>query len=444
MTTSYDVAIIGGGPAGTAMAGALKAQGKQVVIIESDLWGGTCPNRGCDPKKILLSAVEAKDAATALHTKGLTGGPQVDWPALMAHKHGYTDGISDGTLNSLTQRGIATRHGEAYFQSDGQLTVDGTVIAARDVVIATGQRPVILPIKGHEYFKTSTDFLDLDVMPKRVTFVGGGYVGFELATIANAAGADVHLIHHNDRPLKEFDPQLVRDLMAELTTAGVTIDLNEDIQAIEKKADGLHLKAADGFERVTDLVICSAGRQPNADHLGLENVGVKFDRHGIAVNDHLQTANKHIYAIGDVSATPVPKLTPLAGYEARYLAGQLDRPGAPITYPAVPTQVYAAPKLAQVGMSAATAAANADRYQVNDLDMTKWFSYYRFGAHVARAKVIVDQTTGTVVGATVLSTIADEMINYLTLLIDQQITLNKLQRTILAYPTPASDLQYLY
>ncbi|CAM3068623.1 dihydrolipoyl dehydrogenase family protein [Lactiplantibacillus plajomi] len=444
MTTSYDVAVIGGGPAGTAMAGALKAQGKQVVIIESDLWGGTCPNRGCDPKKILLSAVEAKDAATTLHAKGLTGGPQVDWPALMAHKRGYTDGISDGTLNSLTQRGIATRHGEAYFQGDGQLTVDGTVIQARDVVIATGQRPVILPIKGHEYFKTSTDFLDLDVMPKRVTFVGGGYVGFELATIANAAGADVHLIHHNDRPLKEFDPQLVRDLMAELTTAGVTIDLNEDIQAIEKKADGLHLKAADGFERVSDLVICSAGRQPNADHLGLENVGVKFDRHGIAVNDHLQTANEHIYAIGDVSATPVPKLTPLAGYEARYLAGQLDRPGAPITYPAVPTQVYAAPKLAQVGMSAATAAADSDRYQVNDLDMTKWFSYYRFGANVARAKVIVDQTTGTVVGATVLSTIADEMINYLTLLIDQQVTLNKLQRTILAYPTPASDLQYLY
>lgn len=444
MANQYDVIVIGGGPAGTAVAGGLTAQGKRVLIVEADLWGGTCPNRGCDPKKILLSAVEAKEAAEHLQHRGLIAGPQIDWPALMAHKRGYTDGISSGTHASLEKQGIATIHGQATFGADGQLTVDGTPVSARDYVIATGQRPAILPITGRENLKTSTDFLDLDDMPKRVTFIGGGYVGFELATIAKAADADVHLIHHNDRPLKNFDPAMVQALMTNLEKEDVHFHLNEDVTAVTKQADGYHVQAASGFELVTDLVICSAGRVPNVDQLGLENVGVAYDRQGVQVNDHLQTANTHIYAVGDVSATPVPKLTPVAGYEARYLVGELTQPGAAIQYPAVPTQVFAAPKLAQVGLSAAAAQREPERYHVQTIDMTKWFTYYRFGAQQALAKVIVDQPSGTIVGATVLSDLADEMINYLTLLIDQKLTLADLQHRILAYPTPASDLQYLY
>lgn len=324
MTEQYDVVVIGGGPAGNAIASGLQAQGKSVLIVEADLWGGTCPNRGCDPKKILLSAVEAQQAAQHLQHQGLTGTPTIDWPALMAHKRGYTDGINDGTLKGLQHQGIATLHGQAHFQNDG-----------------------------------------------------------------------------------------------------------------------LQLTAPD-FELTTDLVISSAGRIPNADQLGLENVGVTFNRHGIQVNDRLQTANPHIYAIGDVSDTPVPKLTPVAGYEARYLVQQLTQPGAAITYPVIPTQVFAVPKLAQVGLSATDAADQPDKYRVNTLDMTKWFSYYRFGARQAQAKVIIDQASGQVVGATLLSDVADEMINYLTLLIEKHVTLAQLQQLVLAYPTPASDLQYLY
>ncbi|VDG26049.1 dihydrolipoyl dehydrogenase family protein [Lactiplantibacillus mudanjiangensis] len=443
MTKEYDIVVIGGGPAGTAVAGGLKAQGKSVLIVEADLWGGTCPNRGCDPKKILLSAVEAQQRAKNLQGHGLTGVPTVDWPALMTTKRGYTDGINDGTLSGLQGQKIATLHGQATFNADGTLQVGDETVSGTDYVIATGQRPTILPVEGQEYFKTSTDFLDLDTMPKRVTFVGGGYVGFELATIARAAGAEVHLIHHNDRPLKAFDTEHVQALMGQLTEQGITFDLNVDLQRITKQPDGLHLTAADGFDLTTDLVICSAGRQPNVDHLGLANVGVTVNRGGVQVNDHLQTANPHIYAIGDVSDTPVPKLTPVAGYEARYLVGELTQPAAAITYPVIPTEVYAEPKLAEVGITTAKASEDSARYQVNTLDMTHWFTYYRLQTPKALAKVVVDRQSGLVVGASFLSEIADEMINYVMTLIQQKVTLAELQKLIWAYPTPASDLQYL-
>ncbi|KIS02922.1 dihydrolipoyl dehydrogenase family protein [Paucilactobacillus wasatchensis] len=443
----FDVIVIGAGPGGIAAAYGLRAKGAKVAIVEENLWGGTCPNRGCDPKKILYSSVEAIENARFLDNYGLTGNLSVDWPALMAHKREYTSKIPSGTKQGLDGSEITTLYGHAEFESNGKLQVAGTDYEATDYIIATGQRPAILPIEGKEYFQTSTDFLDLDALPKSVTFVGAGYVAFELATIANAAGSDVHIIHHNDWPLKEFDQSLVQDLVAQMKNQGIKFDFNIDLQSITKQDNQYILKDDRDFELKTDAVVSTAGRIPNIDTLGLDKVGVGTLKRGIQVNHRLRTDNSHIYALGDVVSRVgnEPKLTPVASFEGRYLANLLTSDSSrPIDYPTIPSVVYAAPKIARIGISPTIGKGDSDDYVVKDLDLTNWFTYFRLGEHVAKTRIVLDKQTHTIVGAQVLSSKADELINYLTTLINKHETLEQLQAEIFAYPTVASDLPYLF
>lgn len=164
MTTKFDTIIIGAGPGGNAAAYALAKQ-QHVLVIENNLWGGTCPNRGCDPKKMLYSAVEARDQAQHLQQFGLKGVPEINWPELMAFKRAYTDQIPGGTLAGLQAANITTVHGQPRFVAADQIQVDQIRYQADHFIIATGQAPVVPEINGHEYLQTSTDFLALPTLP---------------------------------------------------------------------------------------------------------------------------------------------------------------------------------------------------------------------------------------------------------------------------------------
>ncbi|HAT55868.1 MAG TPA: NAD(P)/FAD-dependent oxidoreductase [Lactobacillus sp.] len=442
--THVQTLILGGGPGGIALAYDLKAAGKTVAIAEENLWGGTCPNRGCDPKKILLAAVEAKRSAEHLNGQGLVGMPKVNWPDLMRNKFAYTDSIPGGTLAGLKSANIEALTGHAQFTEDGHVMVGTKEVVADKIVIATGERPSRLSIEGAEHVGTSTDFLNMRELPRRITFIGGGYIAFELADIANAAGAQVDLILHNDRPLKAFPADMVADLTTQLIEAGVRIHKNIDISKVTSTNDGLVLTDNAQFSLTTDAVIGATGRIANVDTLNLPAVGVVADKHGVQVNDHLQTANPNIYALGDVVAKQnVPKLTPVAGFDARYLVGQLtgELSNEAIAYPAIPTLVFGMPKLAKVGVDVTTAAQDA-YLTVKKIDMTHWYTYNRIHDSVAKVTVVLN-AQHQLVGAAVLSSIADEMINYLTLLINQHATSRSFDDQIMAYPTPASDIDYL-
>lgn len=439
----FDTVIIGGGPGGLAAAYGLRGRGQNVAVVEKDLWGGTCPNRGCDPKKILMAAVEAQGRSAVLQGYGLVGTPTIDWAALMAKKRAYTRQIPTGTHAGLERAGIATFHGDAQFTADGTVQVAGQQLNATNVIIATGQEPRLPQVTGQEWLRTSNDFLDLDTLPADVTLMGGGYVGVELAAIANAAGSRVHLVHHNVRPLRAFDGDLVTDLLARLSKDGIDVRLGTEITQVAPDGDQYRVTTADGEAWTTDLVFATAGRTPVVAELHLDRVGVATTPRGVTVNDHLQTTNPHIFALGDVVDRPQPKLTPVAGYEGDYLVKVLTTDEqAAIRYPVIPSVVYGKTQLAQLGVTPDQAATQPDRYRVNDLDLTHWYSYQRIQDPQARIKVVLEQDSGRIVGAAVLSTEAEQVINYLDFVIQQRLSSVDINQMIMAYPTLASDLTY--
>ena len=445
MNKHYDVVVIGSGVAGKAAASGLASAGKNVAVIENDLWGGTCPNRGCDPKKVLLSAVEAKTLAEQLTGKGINDVPTVNWPDLMAFKNTFTDPVPKQSRESLESAGAELYSGTAEFVNETSLEVNGDILSADRFIIATGAHPSILDIKGKEHFQTSDDFLSLAEMPESLAFIGGGYIAFEFAGIAAAAGAKVHIIQHNTSPLKAYDQDLVKTVMKQLETKGVTFHLDTNVTEISKKSDSYLLTGDGDFSLRTALVFGTTGRVPSIDKLNLEKAGVAYDKKGIQVNDHLQTSNPHVYALGDVLSKDQPKLTPVSSLEASYIISLLtDEQDGPIDYPSIPTIVFTRPKLAQVGVTKGEAEAQKDTYDLSEIDATSWFSYSRTNEPIAKAQIITDKKTGRLVGASCLNNEADELINYFSILINKEIKAEELRDITFAYPTIASDLSYFY
>ena len=443
-TLHYDVAIIGAGPAGLAAAEDVKAAGKSVVLIEKYLWGGTCPNYGCDPKKILLAAVEAKEHVDFLRGDGVDGKVDINWEDLMGRKMRFTEAIPDKTVHSLDANGIGHIYGAAHFINEDTVIVHGdedVEVQATDWILTVGQRPAELDTPGAEYTIDSEQFLSLADMPEDIVIIGGGYIAVEFASIAASAGAQVHLVVRGSELLSEFDEAFVDTLFDQLDDRGIRVYFNTEVTEVAKTDEGYAATLSFGSTIPAGVIVRAVGRVGNNDTLQLENAGVEDDIHGINVDEFLRTSNPHIYAAGDVANTSKPRITTVGYYEARYAASVILGHDQPIEYPAVPVVVYGTPKLAAVGVP--TQHAEENGYSVRDIDMTNWFTYYRTGEPAARAKVVLDADK-KLVGATVLSAHADELINYFTEAINNKDGYQAIRDRLYAYPTPASDLEYFF
>ena len=441
MAYDYDTIVIGGGPGGLAAAYGLAAKQK-VLVIESDLWGGTCPNYGCDPKKMLYRGVEVKNATLRMNGFGISGTARIDWPSLMAFKRSYTTGIPAGTLTGLTRTGIKTLYGRAQLLGQHMVKVGSQNVTGEHIVIATGHTPRFPDIPGANLLKTSRDFLDVDELPTSIAFIGAGYVSVELANIAAAAGADVHIIGHSDRLLRAFPKVATEALKQLLLKTGIHFHPNVELTKISPLGTMTHLHA-DGFDLNVDMAVTAMGRIANVADLGLANAGIKSDLRGIPVDDHLRTAVANIYAIGDVNLKPQPKLTPVAGFEGRYVAQQILGSQEPIHYPAIPTIVFGPTELAKVGVALEDALAAPEQYQVTHNETTHWYTYNRIQDPDAQVWTIVDKNTGKLAGAVVLASLAEDLINTFAAAIDAGQEPSDLNR-IYAYPSAQSDLQYLF
>jgi glutathione reductase (NADPH) len=446
MTDSYDLIVIGAGMAGAAAANKCASQGWRVAIVDELPYGGTCALRGCDPKKILRRGAEIIDSARLMAGKGIDpGGLTIDWADLMKHKRGFTDPVPGNMEAGLARNGVVTMHGTATFESRSRLAVDDMAYESRHFLIATGARPRTMDFPGHEHLIDSTDFLELEELPHRVLFVGGGFVSFEFAHIAARAGARPVIIDRGVRPLKGFDPDLVDLLVARGADVGIDTRVQTTITSIERTGSGYRVtvEAAGSEEEIeTDLVVHGAGRVPQLSTLGLDAADIAHGPRGVTVAAHLQsTTNPAVYAAGDAADTPGMPLTPVAVFEGKVAASNmLKGTGTAPDYAGVPTAVFTIPELVRVGMLEDDARAAGIDMDVRYTDTSGWYSNYRIGETTAAVKILIDKTRDTIVGAHMLGPEYGEVVNFFGLAIKLGLTTRQLKSMTTTYPSVGSDL----
>lgn len=442
-----DLIVIGVGMAGNTAANKCASAGWSVAVIDELPYGGTCALRGCDPKKILRRGAEIIDAARLMRGKGVDeNGLTINWSELMAHKRAFTDKMPPRIQGGLEKNGVETLHGAARFVNENTIELeDGAKIQAKKILIATGATPRQVTEPGAEYLIDSTGFLDLQSLPKRMLFVGGGYISFEFAHIARRAGSEVVIIDRSERQLEQFDPDLVDKLAARSRDIGIEIVGETELIAIEKTASGFDVSARRNGEQnnwSADLVVHGAGRLPAIDGLDLDAAGVAFGNQGVSVSEHLQsTTNPNVYAAGDAAATPGAPLTPVAVFEGKVAASNMLKGNkATPDYRGVPSAVFTIPELVRVGMLESEAKDAGHDFRVAYSDTSGWYSNFRIGESCAAAKILIDNKTDKVIGAHMIGPEYAELINYFGLAMRLGLKSRDLKQMVSAYPAVSSDL----
>lgn len=449
MTKQFDVIAIGTGSAASAVASRCRDAGWQVAIVDSRPFGGTCALRGCDPKKVLVGAAEAIDWTRRMSGKGIQAETlRIDWPELMRFKRTFTEPVTKRRTDQFAAAGIVAFNGRARFAGPTTVRVGEETLEGRHIVIGTGEMPADLGIPGAEHLTTSDQFLDLDELPRRIVFVGGGYIAFEFAHVAARAGAQVTILHRGQRPLSLFDPDLVGELVARTRELGIDVQLGTEAIGIEKSPDGLTVRTsaagkAGAFH--AEMVVHAAGRVPEINDLNLEAAGILWEKRGVRVNEFLQSvSNPAVYAAGDAAASGGPRLSPVASYDGQIVASNLlkgnhQRPN----YVGVPSVVFTVPPLAAVGLSERAAREQGLKFAVKQAMTPTWYSSRRVAETHAGFKVLVEEGTERILGAHILGSEAGEVINLFALAIRSGMRATDVKHTLFAYPTSGSNMSHM-
>jgi glutathione reductase (NADPH) len=404
--------------------------------------------RGCDPKKVLVGAAELIDWNYRMTGNGIISkDTRIDWPSLMRFKRTFTEPVPENREKGFAKAGIATFHGRASFTDNDTIKVGDDTLTGRYVLIASGAKPARLNIPGEEFLTTSDQFLELDVLPEKIIFVGGGYISFEFAHIAARAGAKVKILHRSDRPLPGFDPDLVNRLVETSRAIGVDIQLNTAVEAIEKEGEQFVEHTSGQSKEVfsADMVVHGAGRVPEIDDLDLEKANVKREKKGVSVNDYLQSvSNPIVFAAGDAAASGGPPLTPVAGMEGNIVASNLINGNHRTPdYSGIPSVVFTIPPLASVGLQEKTATNQGLSFKTNHSDTSGWYSSRRVNIKYSGFKVLVEEGTNRILGAHVLGLHAEEIINIFGVAIRSGLSTDDLKLMPYSYPTSSSDISYM-
>jgi glutathione reductase (NADPH) len=411
--------------------------------------GGICALAGCQAKKWYYEATETMARARHLEGKGLIRPPELDWSVIRDQKRAFTEPIPDATRSGLKGSGIDYIAGTAEFKDSTTLVVNGEPLQGKYFVLATGAHPMPLPFAGAEHLITSSAFLELDCLPPRIVFIGGGFISFEFAHFSARLGPAerVAILEALPRPLGPFDAEMVEQLMTASRDEGIEIHTGVDIMGLEKNGSGFVVRTQGGEAFEADLVVHGAGRVPSIEDLQLEAGQVDYSRRGITVDNTMRTSNPRVFAVGDCAATI--QLARVADYEAyvavkNILAEVEGAAGAVVDYRAVPSILFTYPEYAMVGATEETLKQDGTRYYKNADRNLSWPTYRRIGMPHAAYKVLVDDDNH-VLGAHIISDNAAGLINIFKQAILQNQTVEDLywQHVMTPYPSRESDIVYM-
>jgi glutathione reductase (NADPH) len=445
---AFDVVILGGGNAGIGVTGPVRRAGMSVAMIEQDLLGGTCPNRGCTPKKVLVAAGHAlHEIERASVHKISVGKAKLDWPALIDREKDLIKDIPANLARAMAHRKVEVIRGQAVFSAPDTIRVGNRELKARHIVIATGSKPRTLQIPGAEHTITSDEMLSEREMPASVIFVGGGVISLEFGHVYARAGASGIILEALPQLLPAMDTDAVAHLQAESERIGINVKTSVSVKRIERENGRFrviftHQGAEQAIE--ADRVVNGAGRVANVDTLNLASGNIEHANGRVAVDRYLRsTSNVKVYVCGDALSIS-PQLSPIATYEGDIVGRNIvEGPKHSPEYGSMATSVYTVPALASVGLTEAAARQKESAIEIHANDMLEWFSARTYAETEAWSKIIVDRTTDRILGAHFVGHSGQELVNIFGLAMRFGITASQIRENVYAYPTFSSDIRHM-
>ncbi|MCI0516805.1 MAG: glutathione-disulfide reductase [Woeseiaceae bacterium] len=444
MKRQFDLAVIGGGSGGLAVAQRAAEYGAKATVIEAGPLGGTCVNVGCVPKKIMWYSAHHAHLLRLAETFGF--GVSVNghsWRELKSRRDTYIRRLNAIYEGNLEKRKVGLIRGVAKLVDAHTIAHGSGTLTADNIVLATGGFPIVPEVPGAGHGITSDGFFQLEERPRRVALVGSGYVSMELAGVFNALGSETTVLVRMDSVLRGFDVMLQEELRKAMQEDGIRLETGVVPQSLQRTGAGLALTAADGRTfGPFDAVVWAVGRAPNSARLNLAEAGVRTDNHGyVRVDDYQCTNIRNIFAIGDVTGREA--LTPVAIAAGRRLADRLygGMPDRHLDYRNIPTVIFSHPPIGTVGLTETEARQHfGDDVKVYNSRFTSML--YALGERKIRSsmKLVTTGASEKIVGCHLIGESADEILQGFAVAIRMGATKADFDDTVAIHPTSAEEL----
>ncbi len=436
-----DVVVLGAGPAGYVAAIRLAQLGKKVTVIDRDVVGGVCLNRGCIPSKALIYAGTMYEKMQNMDTMGITvKGVALDMKKLVAWKQTVVKQLTGGVAGLLKANGCETISGDAKFTGPKTLEVksksETDTITFNTCVIATGSRPARLPgfDIDHESILDSTSALDQEKLPETMLCIGGGYIGLELGTFYAKVGTKVTVVEAAPNLLSGVDPELANVVKKHLEKRGVELKIGVGVKSQTKTKKGVEVTFADGTKGTYEKVLVTIGRTPNSNDIGLEKTGVKIDAKGFVVVDAQRKTNvPSLYAIGDIAGQPL--LAHKGSKEGLVAADAIAGKKTAFDVLGMPAVIFTDPEIATVGLTEAEAKEKGFKTKIGKFPFAANGRALSVAEPDGFVKMIGDASTGRLLGVHIVGCEASNLIAEATLAIEMGAQVEDLALTVHAHPT---------